>query len=273
MVQYLHLVSNTTASNPLDIWNPSSNNIKPQIADQYTLGYFKDLGNTRQYEVSAEVYLKNTQHQIDYINGAEVLVNPQLEGDLLSGLGRAYGIETYFQKKTGRLTGWMSYTLGKSELKVDGINNNLWYNTRYNQTHNFKAAAFYDINARWSVAGNFVYLSGTPTTFPTSRVMEQGILLPYNANNSRNNVQLPSYHRLDVSFTLQGKHLKNGKQRKNSDYWVFSIYNAYARKNPFSIYFSQNDKRAPQGQAVQSQATQLSIIGTIVPSVSYNFKF
>lgn len=273
MVQYLHLISNTTASNPLDIWTPSSNNIKPQIADQYTLGYFKDLGNTRQYEVSAEVYLKNTQNQIDYINGAEVLVNPYLEGDLLSGLGRAYGIETYFQKKTGRLTGWMSYTLGKSELKVDGINNNLWYNTRYNQTHNFKAAAFYDINARWSVAGNFVYLSGTPTTFPTSRVMEQGLLLPYNANNSRNNVQLPSYHRLDLSFTLQGKQMKNGRQRKNSDYWVFSVYNVYARKNPFSIYFSQNDKRAPQGQPIQSQATQLSIIGTIVPSVSYNFKF
>ena len=103
--------------------------------------------------------------------------------------------------------------------------------------------------------------------------MEQGILLPYNANNSRNNVQLPSYHRLDVSFTLQGKQLKNGKQRKNSDYWVFSVYNVYARKNPFSIYFSQQDKRAAQGQAIQSQATQLSIIGTIVPSVSYNFKF
>ena len=273
MVQYLHLISNTTASNPLDIWTPSSNNIKPQIADQYTLGYFRDLGNSRQYEVSAEVYLKNTQNQIDYINGAEVLVNPYLEGDLLSGLGRAYGVETYFQKKTGRLTGWISYTLGKSELKVDGINNNQWYNTRYNQTHNFKAAAFYDINARWSVAGNFVYLSGTPTTFPTSRVMEQGILLPYNANNSRNNVQLPNYHRLDVSFTLQGKQMKNGKKRKNSDYWVFSVYNAYARKNPFSIYFSQSDKRAPQGQAIQSQATQLSIIGTIVPSVSYNFKF
>ena len=273
MVQYLHLISNTTASNPLDIWTPSSNNIKPQIADQYTLGYFRDLGNSRQYEVSAEVYLKNTQNQIDYINGAEVLVNPYLEGDLLSGLGRAYGVETYFQKKTGRLTGWISYTLGKSELKVDGINNNQWYNTRYNQTHNFKAAAFYDINARWSVAGNFVYLSGTPTTFPTSRVMEQGILLPYNANNSRNNVQLPNYHRLDVSFTLQGKQMKNGKKRKNSDYWVFSVYNAYARKNPFSIYFSQSDKRAPQGQPIQSQATQLSIIGTIVPSVSYNFKF
>lgn len=273
MVQYLHLISNTTASNPLDVWNPSSNNIKPQIADQYTLGYFRDLGKARQYEVSAEVYLRNTQNQIDYINGADLLINRYLEGDLLSGQGRAYGVETYFQKKTGRLTGWVSYTLGKSELKVNGINNDQWYNTRYNQTHNLKVAAFYDINSRWSVAGNFVYLSGTPTTFPTSRVIEQGILIPYNANDSRNNVQLPSYHRLDVSFTLLGKKMKNGKERKNSDYWVFSIYNLYARRNPFSIYFSQNDQRVPQGQPIQSQATQLSIIGTIVPSISYNFKF
>ena len=273
MAQYLHLISNTTASNPLDVWNPSSNNIKPQLADQFTLGYFKDVGETRQYEFSVEGYLKFTQNQIDYINGADLLINKYLEGDLLSGQGRAYGIETYFQKKTGRLTGWVSYTLGKSELKVNGINQNQWYNTRYNQTHNLKIAAFYDINKRWSAAANFVFLSGTPTTFPTSRYVEQGILIPYNANNTRNNVLLPSYHRLDISFTLQGKRLKGGKERKNTDYWVFSIYNLYGRRNPFSIYFSQGDQRIPAGQPLQSQATQLSIIGSVVPSISYNFKF
>ncbi|HRI79879.1 MAG TPA: hypothetical protein PLR06_10130, partial [Cyclobacteriaceae bacterium] len=273
MAQYLHLISNTTASNPLDVWNPSSNNIKPQIADQFTFGYFRDIGSTKKYEISVEGYLKYTQNQIDYINGANLFINKYLEGDLLIGQGRAYGIELYFQKKTGRLTGWVSYTLGKSELKVDGINRGEWYDTRFNQTHNLKITGFYDINKRWSVSGNFVYLSGTPTTFPTSRVIEQGILIPYNANETRNNVMLPSYHRLDISFTLQGKRMKNGKERKNTDYWVFSIYNLYARKNPFSIYFSQNDQRVPQGQALESQATQLSIIGSIVPSVSYNFKF
>ncbi len=273
MVQYLHLISNTTASNPLDVWTPTSNNIKPEIADQFTLGYFKDVGETRQYEVSVEGYLRYTQNQIDYIDGASLLINKYLEGDLLSGLGRAYGIETYFQKKTGRVTGWVSYTLGRTELKVDGINRGEWYETRFNQTHNLKIAAFYDINPRWSVSGNFIYVSGTPTTFPTSRYIQQGILIPYNINDSRNNVHLPSYNRLDISFRLEGKKTKHDKQRKNSDYWVFSLYNVYGRRNPFSIYFSQNDVRVPVGQPLSSQATQLSIIGSIIPSVSYNFKF
>lgn len=273
MVQYLHLISNTTASNPLDVWNPSSNNIKPQLGDQYALGYFRDIGQSRAYEFSVEGYFRATQNQIDYIDGADLLINRYLEGDLLSGQGRAYGLEFYFQKKTGRLTGWASYTLGRSELKVNGINRNEWYETRYNQTHNLKLAAFYDINSRWSASANFIFTSGTPTTFPTSRYIQQGILVPYNVNDSRNNVHIADYHRLDIAFRLEGKKMKNGKERKNSDYWVFSLYNVYARKNPFSVYFSQTDQRIPPGQPLPSSATQLSIIGTIVPSVSYNFKF
>lgn len=274
MAQYLHLISNTTASNPLDVWNPSTNNIKPQLADQFTLGYFRDLTEDKRYEFSVEGYYRTTQNQIDYIDGADLLVNQYLEGDLLSGIGRAYGLELYFQKKTGRLNGWVSYTLGRTELKVDGINKGEWYETRFNQLHNLKLAAFYDLTPRWQVSANFIYTSGTPTTFPTSRFTQQGILIPYNAFESRNNVQMPDYHRLDVSFRLEGRKVKkNGKERKNSDYWVFSIYNLYARRNPFSIYFSQTDQRTPAGQPITSQATQLSIIGTIVPSVSYNFKF
>ena len=273
MVQYLHLISNTTASNPLDVWNPSTKNIKPQLSDQFTVGYFRDLGNKKAYEISVEGYYRKNQNQVDYIDGADLLLNRYLEGDLLSGEGRAYGIETYFQKKTGRLTGWISYTLARSELKVDGINNGNWYPTRYNQTHNLKIAGFYEINKRWSISADFIYVSGTPATFPTSRYVSQGILIPYNASNSRGNVTLPDYHRLDVSFRLEGKKEKNGHKRKNSDYWIFGVYNLYARQNPFSIYFSQNDQRVPAGQAISSQATQLAIIGTIVPSVSYNFKF
>ncbi|MFM8833022.1 MAG: TonB-dependent receptor [Cytophagales bacterium] len=275
MVQYLHLISNTTASNPLDVWNPSTNNVKPQIGDQLTFGWFKDLGASRMYELSFEAYYRKTQNQLDYIDGADLLINRYLEGDLLSGEGRAYGLESYFQKKTGRLTGWVAYTLSRTELKVDGINSGNWYPTRFNQTHNLKIAAFYEINKRWSFSANFIYTSGTPTTFPTSRFVSQGILVPYNAEDTRNNVNLPAYHRLDISFQLNGKKLKrNGKERKNTDYWVFGLYNVYARQNPFSIYFSQNnDQRVPQGQPISSQATQLAIIGTIVPSVSYNFKF
>jgi CarboxypepD_reg-like domain/TonB-dependent Receptor Plug Domain len=273
MVQYLHLVSNTTASNPLDVWVPSTKNIKPELGDQFTLGYFRDLGASNAWEVSAEVYYRATQNQVDYIDGADLLINKYLEADLLSGKGRAYGLELYVQKKTGKFNGWISYTLGRTELKVDGINGGDWYAARYDQTHNLKLAGFYDITKRWSVSSNFVLTTGTPTTFPTSRFIVQDILVPYNANDSRNNVRLPSYHRLDISFRLEGRLLRNGKARKNSDYWVFSFYNVYGRKNPFSIYFSQGDERTPTGLAFDSQATQLAIVGTIIPSISYNFKF
>ncbi len=272
MVQYLHLISNTTASNPLDVWTPSSNNILPEVGDQYALGYFRTLKNNN-WEFSVESYLRKTQNQIDYINGADLLINEKIEGDLLSGQGRAYGVEFYLHKRTGRLNGWVSYTLAKTELQTNGINNNDWYPTRFDQRHNLKIAAFYEINSRWSVSANFVYLSGTPSNFPTSRYYENGILVPYNAYNSRNNVRVPDYHRLDVAFRLEGKKTKNGKPRKNHDYWVFSIYNLYAHQNPFSIYFQQNDQRVAPNQAAQTQAKQVTIIGSFVPSFSYNFNF
>jgi hypothetical protein len=273
MVQFLHLISNTTASNPLDVWAPTTRNIKPEFADQFTLGYFRDLNAKQTWEFSVEGYLRFTQNQIDYIDGADLLINRFLEGDLLAGRGRAYGTEFYLQKKTGKVNGWVSYTLGRTELQVEGINRNEWYPTRFDQLHNLKVAAFYDINSRWSVSGNFTFTSGTPTTFPTSRFTQQGILIPYNANDSRNNVRLPDYHRLDISFRWEGRKMRGDKERKNRDYWVFSFYNVYARRNPFSIYFSQRDARVPEGQPIESQATQLAIVGTIVPSVSYNFKF
>ena len=272
MVQYLHLISNTTASNPLDVWTPSSRLIKPELGNQFTLGYFKELGENRNYELSVEGYYRTTKNQIDFIDGADILINRFLEGDLLTGKGRAFGLEVYLQKK-GKLNGWISYTLGRTELKTEGINRGRWYPTRFDQTHNLKVVAFYDINPRWSVSTNFVLLSGTPTTFPTSRLVIQDLLIPFNVNDSRNNTRLPVFNRLDISFTLQGKKEKRGKLRKNSDYWVFSLYNVYGRKNPFSIYFSQEDTRTPAGIAIPSQATQLSIIGTVVPAVSYNFKF
>lgn len=272
MVQYLHLISNTTASNPLDVWTPSSNNIKPEIGDQATAGYFHTINNV--WEFSVEAYLRLTQNQVDYIDGADLLINEFIEGDLLSGKGRAYGLEFYLQKKTGKFNGWISYTLGRTELNVTGINKGEWYAARYDQTHNLKVTGFYDLSKRWSLSGNFVLTSGTPTTFPTSVVVVQGVPIPYNADGSRNNVRLPLYHRLDLSARFEGKQFKrDGRKRKNTDYWVFSIYNVYGRKNPFSIYFSQTDERYLPGQKINTQATQLSIIGSMVPSVSYNFKF
>ncbi len=274
MAQYVHLISNTTASNPLDVWTPSTNNIKPELGDQYAIGYFRDFGKENRFEFSVEAYYRSTQNQIDYIDGADLLLNEFLEGDLLSGVGRAYGLEFYLQKKTGKFTGWAAYTLARTELKVNGINKGEWYAARYDQTHNLKLSGFYDINKRWSAAANFTFVSGTPATFPTSRFVVQGILIPYNAYDSRNNVRLPAYHRLDVSFRLEGKTTKrNGTARKNSDYWVFGVYNLYGRKNPFSIYFTQGDERVAVGSPINSEARQLAIIGTVIPSVSYNFKF
>jgi hypothetical protein len=274
MAQYLHLISNTTASNPLDVWTPTSNNIKPELADQWVLGYFRDFGKEKTFEFSVEAYYRKTQNQIDYIDGADLLINQYIEGDLLTGIGRAYGVEFYLQKKVGRFTGWVAYTLARTELKVDGINRNEWYAARFDQTHNVKITGFYDINKRWSASANFTLVSGTPSTFPTSRYTVQGMLIPYNAADSRGNVRLPTYHRLDLSFRLEGKTVKrNGNARKNSDYWVFGVYNLYARKNPFSIYFTQGKDRVTQGDPINSEARQLSIIGTVIPSVSYNFKF
>ncbi len=273
MAQYLHLISNTTASNPLDVWTPSTNNIKPELADQFTVGYFQNFGD-QDYEASVEAYYRDTQNQIDYIDGADILINEFLEGDLLTGSGRAYGMEFFLRKNTGKFNGWISYTIGRSELQVEGINRGEWYPTRFDQTHNLKLAGFYDINSRLSLSANFVLTTGTPTTFPTSRYVVQGILIPHNANDSRNNIRIPAYHRLDVSLRLDGKTVKkDGSERKYRDYWSFGIYNVYGRRNPFSIYFSQEDVRTPASQPINSQATQLSIIGTIIPSVSYNFKF
>lgn len=274
MTQYIHLISNTTASNPLDVWRPSTNNIEPQIGDQYALGLFKNFGANNDYELSVEGYYKDTWNQIEYIDGADILINEFLEADLLSGIGRAMGLEFYLKKNTGKLNGWISYTLGKSELKVDGINSSRWYPARFDQRHNLKVVGYYEINPRWTLSANFTYLSGTPTTFPTDRFTQQEYLVPYNAFDSRNNVRIPNFHRLDISATLNGrKYRKNGKLRKNSDYWVFGFYNIYARKNPFSIYFSQGTERPVSGQPIETFATQVSIIGTIVPAISYNFNF
>ena len=269
MVQYIHLISNTVASTPLDVWTPSTNNIKPQIADQWALGFFKNFKENT-YESSVEVYYKDYKNIVDYIDNADLLLNQYLEGDLLTGIGRAYGIELYVKKNKGKLNGWLSYTLARSERTVEGINRNQWFPNRFDQTHNFKAVVFYDLNKRWTFSANFVLVSGTPATFPTSKFGVQGYEgVPQDAEESRNNYRIPPYHRLDLAATLNGKKVKkNGKKRKNEDYWVFSVYNIYNHRNPFSIYFQPNSDDPDKTEAVR-----LSVVGSFIPSVSYNFKF
>ncbi len=174
------------------------------------------------------------------------------------------------EKKKGRFTGWLSYTLSRSERKVTGISNDKWFPARFDQTHNLSISAFYDFSDRFSVAANFVLNSGTPATFPTSRIEQQGYVIPYNALNSRNNVRIPAYHRLDISATLKGKK-KPGKKFQGE--WVFSIYNLYNRRNPFSIFFRQDQIRPAANVAVATEAVKLSVIGSFIPSIAYNFKF
>lgn len=269
MAQYLHLVSNTTASTPVDVWTPSTNNIKPQIADQVALGYFQNFKDNL-YEFSGEIYYKSMDNLVDYIDGADLLLNEFLEGDLLTGKGRAYGMELMMKKTEGKFNGWVSYTLARSERLVEGVNENDWYPSRFDQTHNLSLTAFYEPGKRWTFSSNFVLISGTPTTFPTSRFEQQGFVIPHNANNTRNNVRIPVYHRLDLSATLEGK--KNDERRWQGQ-WVFSIYNVYSRRNPFSIFFRQDQNRVPLGQTVNTEAVRLSVIGNFIPAVSYNFEF
>jgi hypothetical protein len=260
--QYIHLLSNTTASSPLDMWTSTSNNIKPQLGDQFAAGYFKNLkGNN--YEISVEGFYKYMQHQIDYIDGAQLLLNKNVEADLLTGQGRAYGIELFAKKNVGRLSGWISYTLSRSERKINGISNNHYYRAKYDKPHNLSVVAIYEINQRWSLSSNFTYSSGVTTTFPNSRFEYMGVIVPYNSTGERNNYRLPSYHRLDLSATYKFK----TRGRYESEL-IISLYNVYARKNAYTIYFRQNEDDHRKTEAVR-----LSILGSVLPSFTYNFKF
>lgn len=267
--QYVHLISNTAASVPVDVWTPSTNNIKPQMADQVALGYFKNFSDDT-YEFSAELYYKDFDNLVDYIDGADILLNEFLEADLLEGDGRAYGLELMLKKNEGRFSGWLSYTLAKTERFVEGINNNQWYPARFDQTHNLSLTTFYDLSKRVSLSSSFAFVSGTPVTFPTSRIEQQGYVIPHNLEDTRNNVRIPAYHRLDVSATIKGKEKPNKKWKGE---WVISIYNVYSRRNAFSIFFRQSYEDREVGAPIDTEAVRLSVIGNFIPSVSYNFSF
>jgi hypothetical protein len=264
-VQYLHLLSNTAASSPLDVWTLSSKNIKPQLADQVALGWFQNFRDNA-LEFSVETYYKALQNQIDYVRRSDLLLNQYLEGDLLFGKGRAYGAEFYVKKNKGVLTGWVSYTLARTERLVNGINNNEWFPTRFDKTHNLSAVAIYDLGRQWSLSANFAYATGTPATYPTNRFEWNGIALPENYQDSRNGSRIPAYHRLDLSAT---KRINHGPfSRRGSAEWVFSLYNAYGRRNPFSVFVRQNENDPRITEAVR-----YSVFGTFLPAVTYNFKF
>jgi hypothetical protein len=258
-IQNLHLLSNTTGSNPTDVWIPSSNNVKPEISDQFSTGYYRNTANNK-YEFSAEVYYKIFQNQIDYKNGAVLVANQTVESQLVYGKGRAYGLELFAKKKTGQLTGWISYTLSRTERKIDGINNNSWYPATQDQTHNVAVVAIYSLGKKWAISGDFVYNTGNAVSWPSGKYEVNGNTVFY--YTERNGYRMPSYNRMDISATL----LAN-KTAKFEGSWTFSLYNAYGRENPYFIQF-QNDPADPQ----KTQAVQYSLFRW-VPSITYNFKF
>src|SRR5690606_26875557 len=228
--QYLHLISNSTSTSPTDKWIASTNIIKPELSDQFSIGYYRNLADNR-YELSVESYYKTLQNQIDYRDGADVYnSNNAIETELLYGKGRAYGIEWLLKKSTGRLTGWISYTLSKTERKIDGINNNEWYNARQDRTHDIAIVAMYQLNKKWTLSANWVFYTGDAVTFPAGKyIIDDRTVYYYTARNS---YRMPNYHRLDLGATMQLKQ----KKRWSSEL-SFSLYNAYGRENAYTIEF------------------------------------
>ncbi|MEM9830064.1 MAG: TonB-dependent receptor [Bacteroidota bacterium] len=262
MFQYIQLVSNTTAATPIDIWAPANQYIRPAIVDQVALGYFRNFRQNT-YEFSAEVYYKNFQDLIDFRNGAELILNETLETELLSGTGRAYGLELLLKKREGRWTGWLSYTLARTERQVDGINNNEYYPSNFDKPHDVSLVLNYNISEKWNASANFAYMTGRPTTPPSGRFVYEGIVVP--DYTSRNGARTPDYHRLDLSVNYEPPP-KPGRRWRNS--WNFGVYNVYARRNPYSVFF-----RPSEENPAITEAVQLSIFANIIPSVTYNFTF
>lgn len=264
MVQYIQIVSNTAATTPLDVYTPATNNVKPLVADQGSLGYFKNFKENT-YETSVEVFYKYMQNQLDYIDNADLLINKYVEAQFLQGIGRAYGIELYVKKVKGKWNGWLSYTLSRTERKVESISNNNWFPSRYDRTHLLNVVNTYDFNKKWSASVTFVYLTGTPATFPDAKFQIQGYQVPYNTTNERNKYRIPPYHRLDVGVTWN---IDAMKTKKFKNQLVFSVYNVYNRRNAYTIYFRTNPDNPTETQAVR-----FSVIGSIVPAITWNFNF
>lgn len=267
MSQYLHLLSNTQSPTPLDIWAPSDQFLKPQTLNQYAIGYFQNFKQD-DYSLEIESFYKNINNKVDYIDGTELIANEAIEQVVLNGIGRAYGLELMLRKNVGRLTGWLSYTLSRSEQQIPGrnstetgINNGQWYKSAADKLHNVSVTTSFKWNERWRIGSIFALQSGQPVTFPQGKYQYQGIEVPN--FGLRNQDNLPLYHHLDVSGTYTPK---PNRQKGWQGEWVFSIYNIYNRQNAASISFVQNLETG------KNEAKRLSIFGA-VPSVTYNFKF
>lgn len=252
--QYLHLLSASTTTTPFDLWHPSTKIVKPGVADQWAVGYFRNFSDGM-YETSVEAYYKDLRNQVDYKNGADIYFNEYVESQLVFGKARAYGLELYAKKKQGRLTGWLGYTLAKAERKFDAIDNGRWYRARQDRTHDVEIVGIYELSRRWTVGLTWVYYTGNAVTFPSGKYIVDGhVAVLY---SERNGYRMPAYHRLDISFTRQGKRSS----------WNFSLFNAYGRKNAYVIDFRTSETDPTQTEAWRTALFQF------FPSVTYNFSF
>ncbi|WP_069660127.1 TonB-dependent receptor [Arcticibacter eurypsychrophilus] len=257
--QNIHILTNANTSSPTDQYVMSSNNISPELADQVAAGYFKNSSDNS-FEFSAEVYYKWLQNQIDYKDGAELTANANVESELVYGKGRAYGLELYAKKTKGKLTGWISYTLAKTERRFDEINKGNYFPAKQDRTHDLSLVGMYDLSSRWSLSANYIYSTGNAVTFPSGKYNVGGLTTYYYTERNAN--RMPFTSRLDISATLKGKETK-----KFSSSWNFGVYNALNRKNPYAIQF-----RDKENDPTRTEAVQVSLFG-IIPSVTWNFKF
>ncbi len=257
--QFLHLLSNSTTTTPTDLWLPSSNNVKPQISDQVSLGYFRNFKDN-EFESSVEIYYKGLKNQIDYKNGAELVFNSTVESELVFGRGWAYGAEFMFKRNIGRLNGWISYTLSRTLRQFDAINNGKAFPARNDRIHDLALVGIYEINKKWNFSATWIYYTGNAVTFPSGKYKIEG--LPVGYYTERNGYRMPAYHRLDLGLTWQRK-----KTEKFESSWNFSIYNAYGRENAYFIQFSEKEDNPGVTEAVQFALFRA------IPSISYKFKF
>jgi len=257
--QNLHLLSNSTSGSPTDAWIGNSYNIKPEISDQVSGGYFRNFRDN-EYEMSVETYYKKMQHQVDYKNGADIQTAPDVESELLFGDGRAYGAEFFIKKRKGTFTGWISYTLSRTERKINGINENKWYNAKQDRTHDLAVVASYQLTKRWSLSSNFVFYTGNAVTFPSGKYNIEDRTIYY--YTERNGYRMPNYHRLDFSANYEGR-----QDRKWRSSWNFSLYNVYGRENAYTITFKDDPDDPSKTLAEQTALFKW------VPSITYNFNF
>lgn len=262
MIQNLHLISNTNSPTPFDIWLPSNKYIKPLLIDQYVIGYFRNFSNDA-VETSIEFYYKDMQHVIDYIDGAELFLNENIETELLEGDGYSYGMEILLKKQQGKFTGWIGYTLSRTMRRIPGINNGEAYPSSYDRTHDLSVVLNYEFSDCWNLSGSWVFATGNPVSYPVAKYTVQGNTVYY--YTERNSYRIPEYHRMDLSLTYN---FKKNRVRRYDQSLNLSLYNVYARRNAYSVAFRENEANPNVSEAVR-----LSIIGTIIPALTYNFTF